>query len=787
MDPFDSFFESLASTSVLGFKASRSTLAFLSPLFGQNGACTCLGTPANLGEFLERFTRGFAPLEGTHPDIDSLRALEGHQSYLARRKGTGHVHAVDWFVSNDALYFLLRDLEGSASPTDCVTRALSLDFASIHRVSLRDGSITLIQSNPRIEGLLSTLPEKERTCFAKFVEAYFSSLCVEGTFPQTSAFFAFPQLESLSKEGKPATFRYFLKEGDVLKQSAMEATILPCPEDPSTLVLAFRCIDEAIAKEKEASLRTEKALGELAAYKEETTRNLKSIETGLWTVEKIPGKPERFIADKTCLDILGLPHSYTPEKVMEEFQKRIDPRDLERFAAYDRELLLEGRGECTYRYNHDELGNIYVRCTGWRDDSRKDGIVFHGSHVNIDRVYRQEMALKEELESALARASEASEAKSTFLARMSHDLRTPLNGIIGMLDLSDARSNDVAFLASCRDKMRRASSYLLSLLNDILDMSKLERDALRLSPSRLSFNDFSSSLLEILSPLAAEKGVILDLSSFLLPLSEDLYADETLLRRVFINLLSNAIKYNRPGGKAEASAVLLEKKKTSAKILFLVRDDGIGMDEEFQKKMFEPFSQAGESVSDHGAGLGLSIVSKVVALLGGTLSVDSAPGKGTLFRLILDFPLLPHEEKKAPPASRPDSLRGEEVLVVEDNDLNAEILCFLLEGAGAKTTRARDGLEGLEAFARSPEGHYGLVLMDIMMPNLNGLDAARRIRALPREDARRVPILAMSANAYQEDKEMSMEAGMNAHIAKPFDKDETLRLAADFAQRYRHP
>ena len=233
--------------------------------------------------------------------------------------------------------------------------------------------------------------------------------------------------------------------------------------------------------------------------------------------------------------------------------------------------------------------------------------------------------------------------------------------------------------------------------------------------------------------------------------------------------------------------MLLEKKKTSAKILFLVRDDGIGMDEEFQKKMFEPFSQVGESVSDHGAGLGLSIVSKVVALLGGTLSVDSAPGKGTLFRLILDFPLLPHEEKKAPPASRPDSLRGEEVLVVEDNDLNAEILCFLLEGAGAKTTRARDGLEGLEAFGRSPEGHYGLVLMDIMMPNLNGLDAARRIRALPREDARRIPILAMSANAYQEDKEMSMEAGMNAHIAKPFDKDETLRLAADFALRYRHP
>ena len=127
------------------------------------------------------------------------------------------------------------------------------------------------------------------------------------------------------------------------------------------------------------------------------------------------------------------------------------------------------------------------------------------------------------------------------------------------------------------------------------------------------------------------------------------------------------------------------------------------------------------------------------------------------------------------------------MLVVEDNDLNAEILCFLLEGAGAKTTRARDGLEGLEAFGRSPEGHYGLVLMDIMMPNLNGLDAARRIRALPREDARRVPILAMSANAYQEDKEMSMEAGMNAHIAKPFDKDETLRLAADFALRYRHP
>ena len=783
MDPFDPFFESIASRAVLGFKASRSTACFLSPFFGQNGACSCLGKPVDLIDFLSRFSRGFEALEGAIPDVEGIKKLEGHTSLRLRRRSSGHLHVADFYPEGDTLYFLLRDLEESSFSSDCVTRALSLDYCSIHKVSLDDLSMVTVQSNPRIEKILPLTGGK----FAPFVEGYFSSFAETGVLDDALTFFSRDNLLSIKKGSRPATFRYFLKENDILGQSAMEATIFPCAEDKDTLVLAFRCIDEAIAKEKEAARKTENALAELASYKEKTIRNLKSIDTGLWTVEKIPGKPHRFVADKTCLDILGFPDSYTPEKVMEEFQKRIDPRDLERFAAYDRELLLEGRGECTYRYNHDELGNIYVRCTGWRDDARKDGVVFHGSHRNIDRVYRQEMALKEELESALVRASEASEAKSTFLARMSHDLRTPLNGIIGMLDLSDARKDDPAFLASCRDKMRRASSYLLSLLNDILDMSKLERDALRVTPERLSFNDFSSSLQEILSPLAAEKGVILDLSSFVLPLSEDLFADETLLRRVFINLLSNAIKYNRPGGKAEASALILEKRKASAKILFLVRDDGIGMDEAFQKKMFEPFSQAGESVSDHGVGLGLSIVKKVVDLLGGTLDVESAIGKGTLFRIVLDFPLLSHEEKKQAPVASFASLEGEEVLVVEDNDLNAEILCFLLEGAGARPTRAKDGLEGYAMFAESSDGHYGLVLMDIMMPNLNGLEAAKRIRALPRDDAKRVPILAMSANAYQEDREMSMQAGMNAHIAKPFDKDDALRLAAEFVTHYRHP
>ncbi len=783
MDSFDPFFESIASRAVLGFKASRSTASFLSPFFGQNGACTCLGKPVDLGDFLSRFSRGFEALEGTIPDLEGIKKLEGHRSLCLRRRSSGHLHVADFHPEGDTLYFLLRDLEESSFSSDCVTRALSLDYCSIHKVSLRDFSMVTVQSNPRIEKVLPLTGGK----VAPFVEGYFSAFAKREALADALAFFSRDNLRSIKERSRPAAFRYFLKENDILGQSAMEATILPCAEDEDTLVLAFRCIDEAIAREKDAARKTEEAMTELASYKEETTRNLKSIDTGLWTVEKIPGKPQRFVADKTCLDILGFPDSYTPEKVMEEFQKRIDPRDLERFAAYDRELLLEGRGECTYRYNHDELGNIYVRCTGWRDDARKDGVVFHGSHRNIDRVYRQEMALKEELESALVRASEASEAKSTFLARMSHDLRTPLNGIIGMLDLSDARKDDAAFLASCRDKMRRASSYLLSLLNDILDMSKLERDALRVNPERLSFNDFSSSLQEILSPIAAEKGVILDLSSFVLPLSEDLYADETLLRRVFINLLSNAIKYNRPGGKAEASALILEKRKASAKILFLVRDDGLGMDEAFQKRMFEPFSQAGESVSDHGVGLGLSIVKKVVDLLGGTLDVESALGKGTLFRIVLDFPLLSHEEKKQAPVASVAALEGEEVLVVEDNDLNAEILCFLLEGAGARPTRAKDGLEGYGMFAESRDGHYGLVLMDIMMPNLNGLEAARRIRALPRDDAKRVPILAMSANAYQEDREMSMQAGMNAHIAKPFNKDDALRLSAEFVARYRHP
>jgi signal transduction histidine kinase len=387
-----------------------------------------------------------------------------------------------------------------------------------------------------------------------------------------------------------------------------------------------------------------------------------------------------------------------------------------------------------------------------------------------------------ELEEAVRQADAANAAKTEFYSRMSHDMRTPMNGILGLAALSK-EENDPQVLRENIRKIGQAGGYLLGLINDTLDLSKLESRKLELKPAPFYARDFLASLNDILRPSLEEKNITFEIENRGLSLDVYPLADELRLRQVFMNLLSNAIKFTPAGG---AIWLTLESRGEDAQLArdrFILRDSGVGMSREFMENgLFRPFSQEHNSLTAQyaGSGLGLAIVKNLVELMHGRIAAESQPGEGTTFTLELDFPLVEPEQarREISAAHEPEptaKLNGRMILLCEDNDLNAEIAARLLAHAGARTERAVNGMDAVERFSRAEPGRYDAILMDIRMPVMDGISAARRIRAMIRTDAQTVPIIAMTANAYLEDREQTKAAGMNAHLAKPIDTQALYR------------
>ena len=376
----------------------------------------------------------------------------------------------------------------------------------------------------------------------------------------------------------------------------------------------------------------------------------------------------------------------------------------------------------------------------------------------------------------------ANEAKSEFLARMSHDIRTPMNGIMGMLDISDKMLDRPEKLKEYHQKIRKASEYLLSLINDVLDMSKLESREIHMTAESTDLVELIESCREILEIRAAERGITIEsrqAEPFQPPrvLTSDIH-----LRQIFMNIVGNAIKYNKPNGKIFISARVVEQDEDSITCEFRVEDTGIGMSESFQKHMFEQFTQEQDTARSEyeGTGLGLAIVKQIIDQMDGTITVDSRKNEGTTFTWTLTFAIDHVYKRELTPnkKSYDVNLNGKKVLVAEDNQLNAEIISFLLEEWGAEVILAENGKVAVETFASAPDGTFDYILMDIMMPVMDGHEACRRIRAMDRKDGKEVPIIALSANAFVEDREKSREAGMNAHVTKPLDAEKLKKILA---------
>ena len=391
---------------------------------------------------------------------------------------------------------------------------------------------------------------------------------------------------------------------------------------------------------------------------------------------------------------------------------------------------------------------------------------------------------KSELLIAAKKAEAANEAKTEFLQRMSHDIRTPINGICGMVDMAEHYADDMEKQTEYRIKVKEASKLLLELVNDVLDMSKLESGEIVLEEIPFNLRKIFEEVLVVIEQIAAEQNIRIVWEKKEIT-HQDLIGSPGYVKRVMMNILSNAVKYNRANGQIYISCREIPSEQPEmTTIEFICRDTGIGMTEAFQKQIFEPFAQehSGSRTKFAGTGLGMPITKKLVEKMGGTISFESKEGAGTTFVIRVPFKIDPDaDEHKAQKDIPEKSIEGLHILLAEDNELNMEIAEFMLRNEGADVTKAWNGQKAVEIFEKSRPDEFDVILMDIMMPVMNGYEAAKMIRSMDREDAKVIPIIAMTANAFTEDKLRAKEAGMNEHIAKPADTKLLVKIIRELA------
>ena len=392
---------------------------------------------------------------------------------------------------------------------------------------------------------------------------------------------------------------------------------------------------------------------------------------------------------------------------------------------------------------------------------------------------------KSELLIAAKKAEAANEAKTEFLQRMSHDIRTPINGICGLVNMADHYADDTEKQTEYRTKVKEASNLLLELVNEILDMSKLESGEVVLEEIPFNLSSISREVFIVIEQMAAEQNIRIMWKKKEIT-HRDLIGSPGYVKRVMMNILSNAVKYNRENGQIYISCMEIPSEQPEMTTMeFVCRDTGIGMTEEFQKCVFEPFAQehTGSRAKFTGTGLGLSISRKLVEKMGGTITFESEKGVGTTFVIRVPFKIdLDADKREEQKDVSEKSIKGLHILLAEDNELNMEIAEFVLQNEGADVTKAWDGQEAVELFRNSEPGKFDVILMDIMMPVMNGYETTKMIRSLDREDAKAIPIIAMTANAFTEDRIRAKEAGMDEHVAKPVDVELLIKVIHKLAK-----
>lgn len=538
----------------------------------------------------------------------------------------------------------------------------------------------------------------------------------------------------------------------------------------------------SVVVDKEEQVRTENALADVEKSRKELAEYndiISKAGIGIWFVTLKDGAPGLMHGNKKLYELMGIDgDSMSWEDIHEFLAGRILPEDLPVFGAAIDKMKQGQFAEALYRWNHPTKGVIYNRCGGTAVRMPDGSFQLSGYHGDATEIVMNEKEQQELLRGALVAAEESNRAKTTFLNNMSHDIRTPMNAILGFANLMERDCEKPALLKEHLNKIKNAGDVLLSLINNVLEMARIESGKVELEETAVNLRESSSVTEDIFDAVIKEKN--LHLSSSIQIQHENVYVDVVKMREIVINLMSNAVKYSVDGGNIEMSMVELPQKREGFGYYELVvKDDGIGMSEDYLPHIFDSFVRERNSTESKiaGTGLGLPIVKKLVELMGGTISVESAAGKGTKFTILVEHRLCSDEGEVRGSCDGEDvavDFAGKRILLAEDNDLNAEIAESLLQDVGFVVERATDGCHCVELLNKAPADYYDIILMDIQMPCMDGYEATRKIRSL-KNTRSEIPIVAMTANAFDEDKRAAMDAGMNGHVAKPIDMNVLLK------------
>lgn len=538
--------------------------------------------------------------------------------------------------------------------------------------------------------------------------------------------------------------------------------------------LGFRSIDEIVQKERFYKDSLQKVNQEL---KHQLDMITSALPGGVKISNDDPEYSFKYVSEHFA-QMLGYD---TPEELMEASGGTIvdlaHPDDLEHGIAQALEQYSKAdHYEITYRMKCKNGSWKYIEDRGHKI-RKPDGMIEHWNLIlDQNELVEKTIALESE--------KKANQSKSDFLSRMSHDMRTPLNGIIGLMDICMKHPEDRTLVDSSRLKARVAADHLLSLINDTLEMSKLENEETKISKEDFYLPDLLHEVETIAQMMADKECITIHFMDdpYSIPYP-NLTGSSLRVKQIFLNLITNSIKYNRKNGTVDCC--LKEEKESDERVLVdvTIKDTGIGMSEDFLKNIFHPFVQADQGARSQykGTGLGMAIVKELLDRMGGTIQIDSVENQGTTIRVVIPFEIAEEPAAVQEMSELPkENLSGCRILLAEDNELNREIAAFLLKDEGISVTEAEDGQQAVECFLKMPEGYYDAVLMDIMMPVMDGYQAARAIRGSGKKDAEMIPIIAITANAFAEDKRKTMEAGMDAHLSKPLNVQELMDTIRKF-------
>jgi len=492
---------------------------------------------------------------------------------------------------------------------------------------------------------------------------------------------------------------------------------------------------------------------------------------GVWTILISPDKAPSMECDQKMKLLLGIEPfaELSPEQVYDFWYSNITPEALPSVQASVKKMMEGHFDENTYLWLHPRKGRIYVRCGGQAVKKSDGSYRLSGYHADVTDIVLADRQRAQELQDAREEAEAANAAKTSFLFNMSHDIRTPMNAIIGFTNLLRKHQEEPQKREDYLNKIEHSSTVLLSIINNVLEMARIEKGTISVEEKATSLKEFGDMLLRHHEDFFRNKGIDFSIKYNLQ--HEHFLTDTTKMGEIFRNLLSNACKYTEQGKVEMLVEELPSDKMDTAIIRSTITDTGIGMSEEFLPHIFEEFSRENNTTDNkiEGTGLGMPIVKRLVELLDGTIQVTSKKGVGSTFVVSLPHRIADSAEEKVGMDIDTSLFEGKRILLAEDNDLNAEIATEILTESGLLVERASDGKHCLEMLEHAADNYYDIILMDIQMPRMNGYEATCAIRSLEDKAKAEIPILAMTANAFEEDKRQAMAVGMNGHIAKPVD------------------